>query len=56
MDATTRAYVAKRTALGYSKMEAIRCLKGYLAREIYYLLSLGQPQHTKPTKPEQQAA
>ncbi len=31
----TRAYVARRTTEGLSKPEIIRCLKRYLAREIY---------------------
>jgi transposase len=31
----TRAYVARRTAEGLSKRETIRCLKRYIAREIY---------------------
>lgn len=31
----TRAYVARRTTQGLSKPEIIRCLKRYLAREIY---------------------
>jgi transposase len=35
----TRAYVAKRTAEGKSKKEIIRCLKRYIAREIYRILS-----------------
>lgn len=34
----TRAYVARRTAEGLSKKEIIRCLKRYLAREIYRAL------------------
>jgi transposase len=34
----TRAYVARRTAEGRSKNEIIRCLKRYLAREIYRTL------------------
>lgn len=56
IDATTQAYIAKRTALGHSKMETIRCLKRYLAREVYYLLNPSQPQHTKHTNLKQQAA
>jgi transposase len=43
MDPRTQAYVAKRTAAGHSKREIIRCLKRYLAREVYYLLNPGQP-------------
>ncbi|HEX5912428.1 MAG TPA: IS110 family transposase [Rubrobacter sp.] len=38
-DERTRAYVAKRTAEGKSKKEIIRCLKRYIAREIYRILS-----------------
>jgi transposase len=38
-DERTRAYVARRTAEGKSKKEIIRCLKRYIAREIYRILS-----------------
>ena len=31
----TRAYVGRRTAEGLSKKEIIRCLKRYVAREVY---------------------
>jgi transposase len=34
-DPRTRAYVERRTATGLSKPEIIRCLKRYLARELY---------------------
>jgi transposase len=34
----TRAYVARRTAEGKSKREIIRCLKRYIARELFPLL------------------
>ncbi|WP_435792341.1 hypothetical protein [Actinacidiphila glaucinigra] len=34
----TRKYVERRTADGKSKMEIIRCLKRYTAREAYYLI------------------
>ena len=34
----TRAYVQRRTTQGFSKPEIIRCLKRYLAREIYHAL------------------
>jgi transposase len=37
-DPRTRNYVARRTAEGLSKPEIIRCLKRYLAREVYRLL------------------
>jgi transposase len=43
MDPKTQGYVAKKTAEGHSKLEIIRCLKRYLAREVYYLLNPGQP-------------
>ena len=34
-DPTTRAYVARRTTEGKSKKDIIRCLKRYVAREVY---------------------
>ncbi len=34
----TRAYVERRTAEGLSKKEIIRCLKRYVAREVYHHL------------------
>ncbi|MFJ3763023.1 hypothetical protein [Streptomyces sp. NPDC090080] len=34
-DARTCAYVERRTKQGMSKREIIRCLKRYVAREIY---------------------
>jgi transposase len=37
-DDQTKAYVARKTAEGHSKLEIIRCIKRYLAREIYYLM------------------
>ena len=37
-DPRTKAYVAKKVAEGHSKLEAIRCLKRYLAREVYNLI------------------
>lgn len=42
-DPRTRAYVAKRTAEGKSKREIMRCLKRYIAREIYRVLIVTQP-------------
>lgn len=38
IDETTKVYVAKRTAEGMSKLEIMRCLKRYVAREVYYLI------------------
>jgi hypothetical protein len=37
-DERTRDYVARRTREGKSKKEIIRCLKRYIAREIYKIL------------------
>ena len=34
-DPTTREYVARRQAEGKTKTEAMRCLKRYIAREVY---------------------
>ncbi len=34
----TRAYVARRTAEGLSKKDIMRCLKRYLAREVYHTI------------------
>jgi transposase len=34
----TRAYVARRTAQGLSKTDIMRCLKRFVAREIYYAI------------------
>jgi transposase len=34
----TRAYVERRTKEGLSKREIIRCLKRYVARQVYPLL------------------
>ena len=39
----TRTYVQRRTAEGLSKREIIRCLKRYIAREIYASLPRPQP-------------
>jgi transposase len=37
-DQQTRAYVARRTAQGKTKLEIIRCLKRFIAREVYRVL------------------
>jgi transposase len=37
-DARTKAYVAKRIAQGHSKLEASRCLKRSIARELFALI------------------
>jgi hypothetical protein len=37
-DPRTRRFVERRTAEGLSRKDVLRCLKRYIAREIYYLL------------------
>lgn len=37
-DEKTRAYVARRVAEGHSKLEVIRILKRYIAREVYGII------------------
>ena len=46
-DAATGAYVERRTKEGKSKAEIIRCLKRYVAREVYpHLRPAGEPEVT----------
>jgi hypothetical protein len=47
----TITYVERRTAEGLSKKEIIRCLKRYLAREVYALL----PASDTPASPARAA-
>lgn len=47
-DQRTRDYVARRTAEGKSKKEIIRCLKRYIARELYRILILPSPRKCPP--------
>lgn len=44
----TRAYMARRTAEGKTKAEVMRCLKRYVAREIFGLLSAARQTSTAP--------
>lgn len=37
-DERTKEYVAKKMSEGHTKMEAIWCLKHYIAREVYYVI------------------
>jgi transposase len=53
-DQRTREYVARRTAEGKSKREIMRCLKRYIAREIYRLLA-PRAGASPPTAPRSQA-
>ncbi len=49
MDPRTQAYMVRKTAEGHSKLEVVRCLKHYLAREAYYLLNPGKAAVTRTT-------
>jgi len=56
-DRRTQEYVARRTAEGKSKREIIRCLKRYVAREVYrVLLSCGARSSPAGPKEETQIA
>jgi len=54
-DPRTQAYLARRTAEGKTKKEIIRCLKRYVAREVYKALINPVRPAAKPpaTEPEQ---
>ncbi|MGK5441111.1 hypothetical protein ACSNN7_04655 [Micromonospora sp. URMC 105] len=39
----TKDYVTRRTAEGKTKTEIMRCLKRYIARDTYRLLTAGRP-------------
>jgi transposase len=41
-DPRTKAYIAKRMAEGHSKLEVIRCLKRYIAREVFGVITQRQ--------------
>jgi hypothetical protein len=49
----TKDYVARRTHDGKTKTEILRCLKRYIAREIYPLLNTGTPDRLVPQNPNQ---
>jgi transposase len=42
-DDRTRTYVAKRTTEGKTEKQIIRCLKRYIAREVYRILASLSP-------------
>jgi hypothetical protein len=44
---TTRAYVARRTAQGKNPKEIRRCLKRYIARQLYRTLTAAMTKATK---------
>ena len=47
-DPTTRAYVERRTSEGKSKKDIIRCLKRYIAREVYTAIQTDLGPSTAP--------
>lgn len=51
-DERTKRYVARRTSEGKSRREAIRCLKRYIAREVYRVLMDPNPDGAAPEGPE----
>jgi transposase len=53
-DPRTKEYVARRTQEGKSKREIIRCLKRYLAREVYRVLVSCGPRSSS-TEPREEA-
>ena len=53
--ARTRAYANRRTAEGLSKPEIIRCLKRYIARELYHTLRADLADLNLPAPSAQQA-
>jgi transposase len=61
LDPPTKAYAARRAADGLSKRETLRCLKRYLARESYHLLTApgdlaAAPPGPRLTRPSADAA
>jgi transposase len=46
-DPRTQAYVARRITEGHSKLEAIRCVKRYIAREVFSLIKQ-RPKESHP--------
>jgi transposase len=48
-DRRTKTYVSRRLAEGKSKWEIMRCLKRYIAREIYRILLSSVALRTSPS-------
>jgi transposase len=44
LDPKTREYVSRRVAEGHSKLEAIRCVKRYIAREVFNIIAIRHKQ------------
>jgi len=49
-DPSTRTYVARRRAEGKTAKEIIRCLKRYVAREVYQAIIGGAPFEVAPSR------
>ena len=54
-DTRTQEYVARRTGEGKSKREIIRCLKRYVAREVYRVLISCGGARSSPIDPRDEA-
>lgn len=50
-DPETRAYIQRKQSEGKTKLEAIRCLKRHIARQIWHLLDNSQPPSQPPPSP-----
>jgi hypothetical protein len=48
LDPRTKDYVAKRTAMGHTKLEAIRMLKRYIAHEVFGIIRTRQKEINRP--------
>ena len=53
-DPETRAYIERRVAEGKTKLEAIRCLKRHIARQIWHLLYSLKPTPAAPAQAPRQ--
>lgn len=51
-DPRTQQYVARRTAEGHSKLEILRCLKRYIAREVFKILRAALPERQHVPQPQ----
>jgi hypothetical protein len=53
-DTRTREYVARRTATGLTRPEIVRCLKRFIARELYHVLVTIPAVRPHPPQPHHQ--
>ena len=54
-DQRTKDYMTRRTAKGLSQKEIMRCLKRYIAREVYRILTTNRPRELAPSDPTKAA-